>query len=84
MPPVNSRCPFVFVFNFLNKSNRKTLSKCLVDGTPSAAGQRHTGTLQSIYSDLIPFINTKGTAIVEPDVYRVVRNEASQTLEVLK
>jgi len=35
-------------------------------------------TLQSIYSDLIPFINTKGTAIVEPDVYRVIRNQASQ------
>ena len=54
--------------NYFVQNDRITIvyyTECLVDGIPSATRQRHTGTLQSIYNDLIPFINTKGTAIVK-------------------
>lgn len=58
-------------------------TECLIDGVPSAHGQRHNGTLQSIYNDLIGFINTTRTAIVEPVIYKVIKNEEGKMLSEL-
>ncbi len=61
-----------------------TYTQCLIDGVPGAAGQRKNGTLNSIYQDLITYINLTRTAIVEPDVLHVFKDENGNTLEQLK
>ena len=58
--------------------------QCLINGVASNTGQRHTGTLSSIYQDLITHINSTGTAIVEANGFSVFKNENGQTLEQLK
>lgn len=58
-------------------------TKCLVDGKSGRHGQTHIGTLNSIYLDLVNYINMSGTAIVETDMYKIFRNEDGQTLEQL-
>lgn len=59
-------------------------TKCLIDGNPLKHGQRHKGTLESIYNDLIRYINNSGTAIVEPNLYEIIMDENGKTLEQLK
>ena len=59
-------------------------TKCLIDGTPGKNGQQVKGTLQDIYNTLLPFINKTGTAIVEPDLYKIIKDVNGKTLEQLK
>jgi energy-coupling factor transporter ATP-binding protein EcfA2 len=59
-------------------------TKCLIDGVPTKHGQQHKGTLESIYNDLTVYINKSGTAIIEPDLYKVIMDEDGKTLEQLK
>lgn len=59
-------------------------TKCLIDGVPAKHGQQHKGTLQSIYNDLTVYINRSGTAILEPDLYKIITDENGKTLEQLK
>jgi len=59
-------------------------TKCLIDGAPAKHGQQHKGTLQSIYNDLTVHINKSGTAIIEPDLYKIFMDENGKTLEQLK
>ena len=72
--------------NFFVPSDVITLvyTKCLIDGTPSKHGQQHKGTLQSIYNELVSYINKSGTAIVEPDLYKIIKNENGKTLNDIK
>lgn len=72
--------------NYFVAADKITLvyTQCLIDGTPQSAGQRHLGTLVSIYRDLVAYINKSGTAIVEADVLKVFKNESGATLESLK
>ncbi|MFN3909259.1 MAG: AAA family ATPase [Flavobacterium sp.] len=59
-------------------------TKCLIDGAPVNHGQQHKGTLQSIYNNLTVHINKSGTAIIEPELYKIIMDENGKTLEQLK
>lgn len=59
-------------------------TKCLIDSVAVKHGQQHKGTLQSIYNDLTDYINKSGTAIKEPDLYKIIMDENGKTLEQLK
>jgi hypothetical protein len=72
--------------NYFVPADKITLvyTQCLIDGAPQNAGQRHPGTLASIYRDLVAYINKSGTAIAEADVLKIFKNETGATLESLK
>ncbi|MDR6571035.1 AAA family ATPase [Chitinophaga ginsengisegetis] len=72
--------------NYFVPADKITLvyTQCLFDGAPQNAGQRHPGTLTSVYRDLITYINKSGEAIVEADVLKVFKDLSGATLESLK